>query len=223
MILFPLLFALATILSIPFMSTSPSFAVVGCHLTKIGPNAPKDVVYPPGCQDGALPSKDRAALLAQIKTFAGQGKIVFAQPNDKTGMTNGTGVVRRSDGENVTIDTQILRAQVYLVNKGFTFSISSMIGGHSKTSSSGNISKHWVGGAFDVNVINGKDIDTGGASAKPATISFMKALNELTGGDLEVRQMICSGNGRVDPDVLKLQKNVSGVIDGHTNHVHVGY
>ncbi|MBA3723978.1 MAG: hypothetical protein H0W89_03750 [Candidatus Levybacteria bacterium] len=223
-IIIPLFIAALSLLVLPYTNYSPGFAVVGCHLTKIGPYAPKDVVYPPGCQNGALPSADRVALLAQIKIFVDQGKIVFAKENDKLGMTNGSGVVKRGDGVDITIDTQVMRSFVTLANKGFTFTVSSMIGSHSKNvSGSGNVSRHWDGHAFDISVINGQDIDTGGAAAKPVTMDFMKYLNSLTGSDLEPKQIICSGNGRVDPEVLALQKGVSSVVAGHENHVHVGY
>jgi peptidoglycan DL-endopeptidase CwlO len=52
MILLPVIFALGLVLTLPFISYSPGFAVTDCHLTKIGPNAPKDAVYPPGCLGG---------------------------------------------------------------------------------------------------------------------------------------------------------------------------
>ncbi len=179
---------------------------------------------PPGAPAAPAPSANRRDLLRRLGGLVQAKRIAFLQSNDRAGLAGGTGVVRRSDGADVPVDTQVLRMLVALADRGFTFHVSSVIGGHTKNvSGSGNVSRHWEGHAADFNVINGVDIDTGGAAAKPHTVRFMQALNALRGTDLAPRQVICSGNGRVDPDVLRLQIGVSGVVSGHTNHVHVGY
>ena len=179
---------------------------------------------PPGAPAAPAPSANRRDLLRRLGGLVQAKRIAFLQSNDRAGLAGGTGVVRRSDGADVPVDTQVLRMLVALADQGFTFHVSSVIGGHTKNvSGSGNVSRHWDGHAADFNVINGVDIDTGGAAAKPHTVRFMQALNALRGTDLAPRQVICSGNGRVDPDVLRLQIGVSGVVSGHTNHVHVGY
>ena len=92
-------------------------------------------------------------------------------------------------------------------------------------SRSTKLSPHWYGTCFDVNVINGKGINDDGEAAKPDTLRFMLALNDLKNTDLVPNQVICSGNGREDPDILKLQIGVPGndPVAGHDNHVHVGY
>lgn len=41
---------LTILLTLPFYISSPGYAVTKCFLTQIGPNAPKEVVYPPGCE-----------------------------------------------------------------------------------------------------------------------------------------------------------------------------
>lgn len=181
-------------------------------------------IPPPGAPAAPAPSANRRELLRRLGGLVQAKRIAFLPSNDRAGLAGGTGVVRRSDGADVPVDTQVLRMLVALADQGFTFHVSSVIGGHTKNvSGSGNVSRHWDGHAADVNVINGVDIDTGGAAAKPHTVRFMQALNALRGTDLAPRQVICSGNGRVDPDVLRLQIGVSGVVPGHTNHVHVGY
>jgi len=182
------------------------------------------VTRPPTAPGAPPPSANRSELLRKIGAFMQTKKIAFYHSDDRDGMARGTGVVRRSDGADIAIDTQVLRAYVALVEKGFVFNVSSMVGGHTRSvSDTSRVSRHWDGHAFDVNVINGMDIDTGGEAAKPDTVEFMRALNALLGTDLAPRQVICSGNGRVDPDVLKLQIGVSSVVAGHMNHVHVGY
>lgn len=212
---------LLLILAFPAIGFAQTFQS-NCIVTKVG-NPLSALILPPECTAGEIPSADRATLLNQINNFVSQGKITFAHANDRAGMTNGTGQVRRKDGAIVNIDTQVLRSYVYMVNKGFSFTVSSMIGTHAKLSSSGNVSRHWEGHAYDVSVINGRDIDSGRASAKPATVDFMKTLAAMP-SDLSPRQIICSGNGIIDPEILALEKGVGNkVIPGHTNHVHVGY
>ena len=203
-----------------------------CAKVEVG-TPPENEVLDPRCSTGTgeVPSADRVALLAKIKQYEAEKKLTFSHDNDRTGMTNGTGVVRRKDGANVTIDTQVLRFYVYMVEQGFTFNVSSMIGTHAKLSASGNVSRHWDGFGIDINVINGQDINNQPATAKPETIKFMKVLNDLIGGDLVPRQVICAGNGRNDPEVDALSMNKSVVFPGfsakyvgdHTDHVHVGY
>jgi hypothetical protein len=175
---------------------------------------------------GPLPTADRAALLTKLKGYVESGRIAFAQAAERTAMTNGTGAVRREDGTTASIDTRVLRVCVALVEKGLTFQVYTAIVGHDKNvKGTTDISNHWYGRAIDVNEINGKDIDGDGEAAKPDTIRFMQALNSLRGTDLVPRTVICSGNGREDPDVLNLQIGVreNRAISGHTNHVHVDY
>ena len=143
-------------------------------------------------------------------------------------MTNGTGNVKRMDGQMVTIDTKLLQIFVYLVNQGYTFTISSMVGTHSKFSSSGTISRHWDGFGADISVINGAVINQ--TSAKPEVLKMMKTFNSLIGKELAPRQVICQGAGRLDPEVdafsmngSKLAPGFSANIPGHTNHIHIGY
>jgi hypothetical protein len=50
-IFLPFLASVLLLLLIPFVSYSPGFALVKtCYVTKIGPNAPEQVTFPPGCQ-----------------------------------------------------------------------------------------------------------------------------------------------------------------------------
>lgn len=50
-LLFGSLLSILVVMAVPLIISSPGYALVACHLTKIGPNAPKDVTYPPGCQN----------------------------------------------------------------------------------------------------------------------------------------------------------------------------
>lgn len=204
-----------------------------CVITKVGPNAPAPNL-PPGCTSntnngGGVPTGDQAALLNQIKDFVNQGKITFEQSNDREGMTNGSGKVLRDDGSMIAIDIQILRFYVYMVNQGYSLTVSSMVGHHDKYSSSGYVSRHWDGFAADIDYVNGQSVDS--PSSKSTILSFMKTINGLIGGDLAPSQLLCAGNGYIDPEVdsLSMDKGVlapgftTKYVGNHTNHVHVGY
>lgn len=225
---------LTTLLSL-LVLLSPSLPVVfgqesatACFTTDIGTPLASPV-YPPGCSQGGIPDSNRTTLLARIKEAVEAGKIKFAQSNDRTGMTNGTGQVRRSDGSVITIDTQLLRFYVYMVDQGYTFEVSSMIGTHSKFSSSGNISRHWDGHAADISIINNAVVNQ--TSAKDPVVKFMTTLNGLVGKDIVPRQVLCSGAGRIDSSVDQLSMDKGEISPGftakyvgnHIDHVHVGY
>lgn len=201
-----------------------------CITTNVG-NPKNSPQIPPECQtsgSGAIPTKERSALLASIKQAVDAKKITFAQQNDREGMTNGTGKVKRMDGQMVEIDTKLLQIYVYLVNQGYTFTISSMVGTHNKFSSSGNVSRHWDGFGADFSIINGAVVNQ--TSAKSEVIKMMKTFNALIGKELAPRQVICQGAGRLDPEVdafsmngAKLAPGFSRNIPGHTDHIHIGY
>lgn len=211
-------------------------ATSNCVITKVGDPGDQKPVLPPGCQTtggGGIPSADRAALLAKIKQYIDEGKIQFGASNDLEGMTNGTGQILRMDGTLVDVDTQVLRSYVYLIDQGFTFYAGCVVCGHKKISSSGNVSRHWDGYATDIGTINGLDVKN--PAAKDVTIKFMQSLNALAdqGSDLTPSQVLCNGNGRVDPEVDGLSmsggKRWPGFTlqyvnpDDHQDHVHVGY
>lgn len=222
---------LAIILFIPAFAFAQT-AVSNCVVTKIGdaigaPHLP--ATCPKSAPGGGIPGTDQAELLKQIKTFVDEGKISFEQSNDREGMTNGTGQVLRDDGTMITIDTQVLRFYVYIVGQGYTISVSSMVGHHDKYSSSGYISRHWDGYAIDIDGINGQDVIN--PAAHDVTIKFMQMLNGLVGQDIVPSQLLCAGNGSVNPEVdsLSMDKGQKAAgfttkyVGDHTNHVHVGY
>lgn len=205
-----------------------------CVITKIGNPGDLKPVLPPGCESpsqggGGIPSADRQALLTKIKQYVDGGKIIFDQSNDFEGMTNGSGQVLRDDGSMIDIDTQVMRFYVYMANQGYTFRVSSMVGHHDKYSSSGFVSRHWDGHAIDIDLLNGQGMDD--PAAKDATIKFMQTIHGLRGGDLVPSQVLCAGNGYVDPEVDNLSMDKGEIFPGfttqyvgnHINHVHVGY
>lgn len=205
-----------------------------CIITKVGTPPQANLFKPPAScgvskNGGSIPGSDQAALLGQIKGFVDQGKIRFEQSNDLKGMTDGSGQVLRDDGTLIAISTQVLRFYVYMVGQGYTFSVSSMVGHHDKYSSSGYVSRHWDGFALDIDYINGQSIDDSGT--REVTVKFMKTLNSLIDKDLAPSQLLCAGNGSIDPGVDALSMDKGKVFAGfttmyvgdHTNHVHVGY
>jgi len=201
----------------------------GCFTTEMG-NAQGTPVMPPDCGNtGGTPSADRAALLAQLKTLIESGKITFVHDNDKLGMTNGTGQVKRMDGVMITIDTKLMQFYVYMVNQGFTFQVESMIGTHSQTSSTGGQSAHWTGHAADISIINGAVVNQ--TSARATVLKFVKTVNGLIGKDIAPAQLLSAGAGSIDPEIDALSMNKHQISPGfttkyvgdHTNHVHVGY
>ncbi len=202
---------------------------IACIDVYFDPGAPKPDPAE-GCPDvaapGEIPSADRTALLQQISTFINNGTISFSHDNDKNAML-GNGIVQRRVGTGtVEISTKALRMYVYMANQGFKFNVSSMIGGHSrcvKGSSPCRESAHWSGRGVDINNINDFDIDTNRSRESQNTLkNFMIVLNNMP-TEISPRQIICSGNGVVDSSVLALQKGVSGIVDGHLDHVHIGY
>lgn len=218
------------LLAFPLMVLAQT-AISNCVITKIGPNAPAPKL-PPGCTTsggGDIPTGDRAILLGQVKDFVNQGKITFEQSNDREGMTNGTGQVLRDDGSLITIDAQVLRFYVYVVNQGYSITVSSMVGHHSKYSSSGFISRHWDGFAADIDYVNSQAVDD--SSSKSTILNFMKTANGLIGGNLAPSQLLCAGAGYIDPEVdsFSMDKGVlapgftTRYVGNHTNHIHVGY
>lgn len=218
-----------TIFAVPLVVFGQT-ATSNCIVTKVG-NPSGEAQLPPMCKSGGIPSADRTALLTKIKQYVDEGKLQFGAENDLEGMTNGTGQVLRMDGSLVDIDTQILRSHVYLIEKGFTFYVSCLVCQHKKLSVSQKVSRHWDGFASDIAIING--INVVSPDAKEATLSFLRALNELEGTDLAPGQVLINGNGRVDPELDALSMNDGKIWPGftlqyvdavsHQDHVHLGY
>lgn len=222
------------VLFIPIVVFAQS-AKSNCVITKVGDTGDQKPNLPPECQTGGggVPNADRAALLAKVKQYIDEGKLSFGASNDLEGLTNGTGQILRMDGTVVDVDTQVLRSYVYLVDQGFSFYVSCLVCSHNKYSSSGNVSRHWDGHASDIGTINGLDVIN--PAAKEVTIKFMQSLNTLAdqGSDLTPDQVLCNGNGRVDPEVDGLSMNDGRLWPGftlqyvnagdHQDHVHVGY
>lgn len=155
---------------------------------------------------------------------------IFVHTNDATAVTTGY-VVRATGqdyGEQVLIDLQVWQLIVDLQNRGFDVRISSMVGTHSQLTTGGNISRHWDGHAFDIDMINGKLVSgADGSNPKPDTLALLQALLELRGTSLAPSQVISNGNGSFDSEVQQYQINggqqVSYVDGDHTDHIHIGY
>ncbi len=188
-------------------------------LKKNTPAEATGVIFIPPDSVAVLPIGPSEELRKQINPG------IFTHSNDANAVV--TGCVSRQIGpsECVFIDPKIWQLIVYLQNRGFSIRISSMVGTHSQLTTGGNVSRHWDGHAFDIDIINGKAVSDPGAKAD--TIALLGALLDLRGSSLVPSQVISNGNGRPDSEVQRYQINgggqVSYVDGGHTDHVHIGY
>jgi len=222
----------------PILNTGGVEGSSNCVWAKVGSPNTAFPILPPSCSasgngsvgtNGPIPTADRITLLNQVKQLVLDRRIKFTHDNDRIGLENGSGIVRRKDGAMITIDSQVLRLYVYFVQQGYNFTVCSMIGTHDKYSKSGNVSRHWEGHAFDVCIVNGKNVNS--TSSTQQVVLMMKTMNNLIGGDLVPHQSLCAGAGRKDPQVDALSMNKSVIAPGftgkyvgdHTDHIHIGY
>lgn len=196
-----------------------------------GSGGPAEPCVPPSGE--IPPSGDVLALCGQVDQLRRQGKITFNHANDQAAMTTGY-VVRETaegKGEHVPVDPQLCRLMIYLTGKVSSFRVWTLVGTHDRFVACGsppcNESRHWTGHAIDIDQIENQLVES--PAGKPATIKLMKAVDALIGTNLVPNQMICTGNGRDDPDVynleiddFKLAPNFYSA-DDHRNHVHIGY
>ena len=119
----------------------------------------------------------------------------------------------REDIQSGQIDRRVLASLEYLVARGFDLTITSLKCGHSLLTSSGNMSEHSTGDAFDIAQINGIPVL---GHQGPGSIS--EAL---------VRDLIQLQGTMAPHQIISLMDyfgtdNTFAMAD-HADHVHVGY
>jgi hypothetical protein len=117
----------------------------------------------------------------------------------------------RSDIRTGQIDRRVLAVLEYLVEKGFTLTITSLKCGHSFLTTSGNVSNHSSGNAVDIAVINGIPV-TGHQGPGSITDALLKTVLQL--------------QGAMVPDELISLESLGGpsfALPDHYDHVHIGY
>jgi hypothetical protein len=117
----------------------------------------------------------------------------------------------RGDIQTGQIDRRVLATLEFLAESGLRPTISCLKSGHSRLTSSGNVSEHWSGNAVDIAKINGVPIighqDKGGI-----TEQAVKRLMMLQ-GTLQPHQII---------SLLDFGANTLSMAD-HNDHIHVGF
>jgi hypothetical protein len=117
----------------------------------------------------------------------------------------------RADIRSGQIDRRVLATLEFLAESGLRPTVTSLRTGHSKFTSSGNVSHHWSGNAVDIAQINGVSIlghqDKGGVTEQAVK-----------------RLMLLQGTMRPDQIISLLDYGANTVSMGdHHDHIHVGF
>ncbi len=117
----------------------------------------------------------------------------------------------RADIRSGQIDRRVLATLEFLAESGLRPTVTSLRTGHSKFTSSGNVSHHWYGSAVDIAQINGVSIlghqDKGGVTEQAVK-----------------RLMLLQGTMRPDQIISLLDFGTNTVSMGdHHDHIHVGF
>jgi hypothetical protein len=117
----------------------------------------------------------------------------------------------RNDIKTGQIDRRVLATLAFLAESGMRPTVSCLKSGHSRTTTSGNVSEHWSGNAVDISAINGTPIighqDKGGVTEQ--TVRRLMTLQ----GTMRPHQII---------SLLNLGANTVSMAD-HNDHIHVGF
>ncbi|MEA2389316.1 MAG: hypothetical protein QOG41_2089 [Thermoleophilaceae bacterium] len=117
----------------------------------------------------------------------------------------------RTDIRTGQIDRRVLATLAFLAESGLNPTISCLKSGHSRLTSSGNVSEHWSGNAVDISAVNGIPIaghqDKGGITEQAVR-----------------RLMSLQGNNRPHQiiSLLDFGANTMAMAD-HADHIHVGF
>jgi hypothetical protein len=111
------------------------------------------------------------------------------------------------------IDRRVLATLQLLAMSGLSPTVSSLTCGHSRLTSSGNVSEHWSGGAVDISAINGTPIlgHQGAGSIADTTIRRLLTLQ----GTMQPHQIISLMTYASATNTLALAD--------HADHIHVGF
>jgi hypothetical protein len=117
----------------------------------------------------------------------------------------------RSDVRTGQIDRRVLATLEFLAESGLRPTVSCLKSGHSKLTSSGNVSEHWSGNAVDISAINGVSIlghqDKGGVTEQSVK-----------------RLMLLQGTMRPHQIITLLDFGANTLAMGdHDDHIHVGF
>jgi hypothetical protein len=117
----------------------------------------------------------------------------------------------RADIRSGQIDRRVLATLEFLAESGLRPTVTSLRTGHSKFTSSGNVSHHWSGSAVDIAQINGVPIighqDKGGVTEQAVK-----------------RLMLLQGTMRPDQIISLLDYGSNTLAMGdHNDHIHVGF
>ena len=117
----------------------------------------------------------------------------------------------RADVRSGQIDRRVLATLEFLAESGLRPTVTSLKTGHSKFTTSGNVSHHWYGSAVDIAQINGVSIlghqDKGGVTEQAVK-----------------RLMLLQGTMRPDQIISLLDFGANTISMGdHHDHIHVGF
>ncbi|MEA2351862.1 MAG: hypothetical protein QOJ14_276 [Thermoleophilaceae bacterium] len=117
----------------------------------------------------------------------------------------------RGDIRTGQIDRRVLATLAFLAESGLRPTVSCLKSGHSRLTTSGNVSEHWSGNAVDIGAVNGIPIlghqDKGGITEQ--TVRRLMTLQ----GTLRPHQII---------SLLDFGANTLAMAD-HNDHIHVGF
>jgi Transglycosylase SLT domain len=118
----------------------------------------------------------------------------------------------RNDVKTGQIDRRVLAGMEYLADNGFRLTITSLECGHSRLTTSGNVSEHSTGDAMDIAAINGVPVQ-GHQGPGTLTDNVIKTVLKLQ-GVMEPHQVISHED---------LPGPVSFALPDHGDHVHIGW
>ncbi len=127
------------------------------------------------------------------------------------------------------LDKKILQMTIYLIDKGYKIGTYAFCRAHSRTTG-----VHHLGRSMDISSINGKKLNS--ASSKSLALEVDKIIFEIK-GEIAPKQIITGGVGYVrSSEFVKYNRQAPGnegtsavnafgpgVMQGHTDHIHVGY
>lgn len=131
-------------------------------------------------------------------------------------------------GNAVDLDIRVMEILLWLISLGYKIGVFALCENHDCHTDSGGISRHSAGAAVDISSINGHNIGSdSSAKCKELVLAVASALNDDS-GDLLPVQIITGGYGsHRDSQCESLCRPANfydnGTLNGHTNHIHVGY
>lgn len=176
----------------------------------------------------------RAQLAREILGYAQKGQYTNLSRGDTVGQIQAMArneTVKNQCGSHVYIDSQVLKTLLLLLDNGWKVGCSALAADHScQVAGTSRVSRHPLGFACDISGL-GKgstgmlSIAGGGLTVTTLVIQAM----DLIRLSLNPSQIICDGVGNVHVQSVANHQWTGGhlaptfVVDGHRNHIHVGY